>query len=307
MLAHWIRFTLLLELATYGALGAWLHHAHGWTVPVLAPAVLVFALGARFALTCFTCFLGWYNRSPRQPGHELGFVDVLRYLLGEYRALLADNLYYLPWEAIALRPDPPVTPTERIPVVLVHGYLSNRGYFRSLVRWLEARDVGPIFAPNFPVLFASIENFAAELHAQIERVALGCGQPRVILVCHSMGGLAARRYLQDHGERRVARLVTIASPHHGTSLANAGMGLNARQMCRGSDFLRSLDEAETRVKPGIATLSIYTPHDNLVSPQDTSVLSWARNVAVPGLGHVEIITSERTFGVLLEELRRQDN
>ena len=304
MLAHWIRLTLVLELAAYGALGAWLDHLFRWPVPALAAGAVVLALGARFVLTCLTCLLGWAHRSPRQPGHELGPLDVLRYVLGEYRALLTDNLCYLPWESIALRADPPATPTERIPLLLVHGYLSNRGYFRPMVRWLEARDVGPIFVPNFPVLFTSIEDFADALHAQVERITLGCGQPRVVLVCHSMGGLAARRYLQVRGEGRVARLVTIASPHHGTALANAGLGLNARQMCRGCDFLSELDRAESRTKPGIPALSIYTPHDNLVSPQDTSVLSWARNVAIPGVGHIEIIGSERTFGVLLEELQR---
>ena len=303
MLARLVRLSLVLELAACVALGAWLHVAHGWTIPGVAALAVALSLGVRFALVCFTSLLGWLNRSPRSPEHRIGLAGVPRYLLGEYRALVADNLFYLPWESVALRPDPPAAPTDRVPVVLVHGYLSNRGYFRPLVRWLEARGVGPIFAPNFPVVFTSIEHFAQELHTAIERIASGCGQPRVILVCHSMGGLAARRYLQERGEGRIAKLVTIASPHRGTALAAVGMGLNARQMGRGSEFLRGLEEAEARVKPGIATVSIYTPHDNLVSPQDASRLPWARNVAIPGLGHIEIIESERTFTVLLEELR----
>ena len=49
--------------------------------------------------------------------------------------------------------------------------------------------------------------------------------------------------------------------------------------------------------------SIYTPHDNLVAPQDTSRLSWARNIAIPGRGHVDILASERLSAIVLKELR----
>lgn len=304
MLAHWIRLTLLLELAVYSALGAWLHFALEWGVPALAAGAVGLALGGRFALVCFTGFVAWRHCSPRAPEDCIELPGVVRYLVGEYRALLLDNFCYLPWESTVLRPDPPVQPTDRVPVLLVHGYMSNRGYFRPLVRWLEAQGVGPIHVPNFPVLFTSIEHFAAELHQAIERVASGCGQARVIVVCHSMGGLAARHYRQERGEGRIAKLITIASPHHGTALAAAGLGLNARQMCPDCEFLRALEAAEARETPGIATLSIYSPHDNLVSPQDTSRLPWARNIAIPGLGHIDILSSERMFRVLLEELRR---
>ena len=143
----------------------------------------------------------------------------------------------------------------------------------------------------------------AELHAEIERIAAASGRPRVVLVCHSMGGLIARRYLQDHGEARIARLVTIASPHHGTVLSRIGIGQHARQMERASAFLAELARAEAARPPGVPATSIYTVHDNLVSPQDTSRLDWARNVAVGGLGHVSIIAAEAVFALVLEELR----
>jgi predicted alpha/beta hydrolase family esterase len=189
-----------------------------------------------------------------------------------------------------------------VPVVLVHGYLSNRGYFRPMVRWLEARGVAPIFVPSYRSVFSGIEAGAAELHAAIEG-ACAAGEARVILVCHSMGGLLARRYLREHGAGRIARLVTIASPHHGTVLSSWGVGEHARQMRRESEFLRALAREEARDPPRIPVTSIYTVHDNLVSPQDTSRLEWARNVAVAGIGHVGILGHEPVFTLVLEELR----
>ncbi len=302
MLARLIRFSLALELATLVALGVWLHASYDWPAAALVLGALGLMLATRLGLVCLTALLGWVYRSARPPELRMRLSEIPRYLAQEYRALLADNFWYLPWESIALRPDPAPLPTGRVPIVLVHGYLSNRGYFRPLVRWLEAEDAGPVFAPNFPVLFTSIGHFADELHEAIERIASGCGQ-RVILVCHSMGGLAARRYLQVHGEGRIAKLITIASPHHGTALAGAGLGLNARQMGRGSDFLVALETAEAERAPSVAAVSIYSPHDNLVAPQDTSRLAWARNVSVPGLGHVSIIASPRMFPALRDALR----
>jgi hypothetical protein len=118
-----------------------------------------------------------------------------------------------------------------------------------------------------------------------------------------MGGLAAREYLRRHGPGRLAKLITIASPHHGTALARFGVGANATQMRRGSDFLAALARSESERPPSIPAASIFSTHDNLVAPQETSRLPWAKNVALAGLGHIDILGSQRLFAVLLEELR----
>jgi triacylglycerol esterase/lipase EstA (alpha/beta hydrolase family) len=163
--------------------------------------------------------------------------------------------------------------------------------------------VEPVFTPNFRAAFATIEVFAAELDRQIERIAAGTGREKLILVCHSMGGLAARAYLCSHGSARVAKLITIASPHLGTVVALAGAGANARQMHRASRFLEEICANEGERGPQCGVTSIYSPHDNLVAPQETSRLPWAKNIAIPGFGHLDILRSRRLFEVVLEELR----
>lgn len=303
MLARLARLSLALELALYAAIGAWLHSSRGWSVAALVAGVAALGLAARLGLVCLTCVLGWLIGLPRAREHAIGAAGALRLLLGEYRALLADNLFFLPFESLAVRPDRPLAPGGGGPIVLVHGYLSNRGYFRPLVRALEARGVEAILTPDFLSVFATIERFAAELQREVERVSAAAGGRKVVLVCHSMGGLAARHYLAGHGEACVSKLITIASPHHGTALARLGLGANARQMHRGSEFLRALAAAEQAHPRRIPTVSIYSPHDNLVSPQETSRLAWAKNVALPGFGHIHILASRQLLAVLLEELR----
>jgi predicted alpha/beta hydrolase family esterase len=302
MFASLVRLSLALELALYCAIGAWLHLERAWSIAGTAVAAIAFALGVRLALVCFTMFLGWVNRSPRPPQHQIGLAATVRLVLGEYRALLSNNLFYLPWESVALRPDPQPAPSARVPLVLVHGYFGNRGYYRPLVRWLESRGIGPIYVPNFRAAFATIEQFAVGLHEAIERIAAATGQDKVIVVCHSMGGLAARRYVMEHSDARVDRLITIASPHHGTALASLGIGANARQMRRGSEFLRELEAAEARKPRRFPATSIYSTHDNLVAPQETSLLPWAENLALAGLGHIDILESEAMYRSLLEKL-----
>jgi pimeloyl-ACP methyl ester carboxylesterase len=302
MLTRIVWLSLLVELAAWLAIAAWLYASQGLAWPVLATGIVVGALAARFALVCTTTFLARLYRSPRSPAQRLGAGGVVRLVAGEYAALLADNFWYLPFEPLALRRDPPHNARGRTPVVLVHGYLSNRGYWAPLVRWLESRGVTRLYVPTYRAMFSTIERSAAELHAEIERLAAG-GAPRVVLVCHSMGGLLARHYLQEHGGLRIARIVTIASPHHGTVLSRLGVGGHARQMQQGSEFLTGLAAAEASAPPTVPTTSVYSVHDNLVTPQDTSRLPWARNVAVAGVGHVAILSSEPVFALVLEELR----
>ena len=303
MLTLIVRVSLVLELIARIAMAAWLHRSHGWSLPMGVVGAAIGSLAIRLALVCFTCALAWIFRCERSPAQRLGPLGTLRLVLGEWRAMVADNFWYLPFDALAVRADPPFSRGGPTPVLLVHGYMSSRGYWAPLVRWLEERGVTNLHVPNFTSAFSTIERLADELHEEIERIAAGTGHERVVLVCHSMGGLAARLYMRERGEKRVARLITLASPHHGTALAILGLGEHGRQMRRGSAFLDALAESEAARPPAVPTLSIYSVHDNLVAPQDTSRLPWARNVAVAGLGHVALIASGRVHPQLLEEIR----
>jgi triacylglycerol esterase/lipase EstA (alpha/beta hydrolase family) len=302
MLARMLRVSQLLELAACLALAAWWLRGRSDPMVPIAAATAAWFLGVRFLLVCVSSLSGWMHRSIPAPEHRIGAGGVVRMVLAEWRALLAFNLVHLPWERLLLGPEPAARPASHVPVVLVHGYCANRGYFRPLLRRLQARGVGPIFAPNLPPCFTSIERCADVLDVEIERIVAGSGQSRVVLVAHSMGGLMARAYLAHRGASRVARLITIASPHHGTVLARMGWGESARQMRPGSAFLAALERAEGAAGPGVETVSFYSPHDNLVVPQVTSLLPWARNVAMPGFGHIAILDTPAIVALLMPEL-----
>ena len=58
------------------------------------------------------------------------------------------------------------------------------------------------------------------------------------------------------------------------------------------------------VGPGCPALSVYTVHDNLVAPQDSSRLAWARNVAIAGVGHIAMLQDERVHEAVAGEIAR---
>jgi pimeloyl-ACP methyl ester carboxylesterase len=303
MLAPYIRFMLLLELIAYVAIAEWLHFLFGWGYAPLALGAIAAALVGRFAMVCLTTAIGFAARSPVALEHRVGGGGAAARLIREWRSVLSTNLVWFPWERFAVRPDPEPGPGGGIPIILAHGYFSNRGYFGALVRALEADGASPVFTPNLSAAFTTIEAYAEELHREIERIASGTAAPQVILICHSMGGLGARAYLCARGAARVVKLITIASPHAGTVHARFGGGPNARQMHRGSQFLKELCEKEGDKGPACGVTSIYSPHDNLVAPQETSRLPWAKNIAIPGRGHIDILSAPELIRIVLEEAR----
>lgn len=294
MVARLVRRALLLEIAAWTLLAAWLHFARGWPLAGVGVAWVLAPFAARFAFTVFALALGRAWGTPLEPGERLGAPGLLRLVAREYRALLAFNLLDLPFERLRLRPDPEPAPLAAPAVVAIHGYGANRGSLRPLVLMLEAAGLGPVFAPNLPAAGASIEAYAQALEVEVRRVASATGRP-VVIVGHSMGGLGARAYLARHGSREVAALVTLGSPHHGTRTAFLGAGPNARQMRPGSAFLQALEAGERDATPGLPATSIYSLHDDVVMPQATSELAWARNVRLAGEGHLSILDAPQSW------------
>jgi pimeloyl-ACP methyl ester carboxylesterase len=178
---------------------------------------------------------------------------------------------------------------ERVPIVFVHGYMQNRVGFVGLARSLARRGLGPMYGFNYP-WFASIASNARRLDRFVARVCKESGSPAVDLVCHSMGGLVAMEMMRDEAKREklaVRRCVTIATPHAGVMWQGPLLGIGATSLRRGSKLL----VAHAGTKLAVPCLSIYSSHDNVVHPKESSSLSirGGRDVEVAGLAHLAIL------------------
>lgn len=185
-------------------------------------------------------------------------------------------------------------------VVLVHGYVCNRGLWNGWMRRLRSRGV-PFVAINLEPVFGVIDDYLPLLDAAVRRVEQASGLAPVI-VAHSMGGLAVRAWLARHAaDARVAHVITIGTPHHGTWLARFGFSPNARQMRRDSRWLAAL--AATEPPSRASRFTCYYGHcDNIVFPAATATLPGADNRHLAGWAHVEMVSCPEVFSELLVRL-----
>jgi pimeloyl-ACP methyl ester carboxylesterase len=216
-------------------------------------------------------------------------------------------LYPLGTRTEALRPDPPVRrgvqpPAARalfaadplaahIPVLLVHGLVDNRSVFTVMRRSLRRRGFAQVCSWNYSPLLGDAAAGAAELGAHIERICEQTGHDRVHVVGHSLGGLIARYHVQRQGgDRRVASLVTLGTPHQGSLWAHVLPTPLVRQLRPGSPLLRELAEPA----PGCRTpiTAIYSTLDEIVVPTSAGRCDHpdldTRNVLVRGVGHMSL-------------------
>jgi triacylglycerol esterase/lipase EstA (alpha/beta hydrolase family) len=228
----------------------------------------------------------------------------LRLVAEEFRASMLMSNWLMARASAATRIYPD---SEALPVLLLHGYGCNSGYWTHLTPLLDAARISHATVDLEPVA-ASIDDYVPLVERAVAGLCAASGAPQVAIVAHSMGGLVARAWMRSHGRARVARLITLGTPHHGTALARFGLGENAAQMRRGgpgqaeaSAWLRTLDASEDEASRALVT-SFYTHHDNIVAPQTSSVLPGARNVAFGGIGHVALGSNPRVLAEVMREL-----
>lgn len=181
----------------------------------------------------------------------------------------------------------------RTGVVFVHGFMCNRGFWNEWM--LRLRTQGRAFAAvNLEPVFGEIDAHAALVDEAVTRLSRATGRAPV-LVCHSMGGLAARAWWRaSRGAQDIAALVTIGSPHGGTWMGRFSLHENGRQMRLGSDWLRALAESEQR-NPLPRTICWYSNCDNMVFPTATATLPDADNRFVDARPHVALAFEDQVL------------
>jgi triacylglycerol lipase len=185
---------------------------------------------------------------------------------------------------------------EQRTVVLVHGYGGNRTTFLPLSAYLRAHGLRQILAFDYRSS-GGIEHGARALRDFLRRSVRG---GRVDLVCHSLGGLVARVYLEQlGGARRVDRCITLGTPHRGTYNAYWLASRVGRELRPDSALLERLAASGAKASP-VRYTSIVAGADNMVIPRvfaaDGDV------VHIPDVGHLGMLFSPGVFRAVLDRL-----
>lgn len=215
--------------------------------------------------------------------------DFIRAWWGETVATFRTFVLRQPWADSKPMLLPATGTSPRVPVLLVHGYLCNHRVWDDLAPELQAAG-HDVMAINLEPLFVSIDQYGPAIEAAVQGLLQHSGQPKVALVGHSMGGLAIRAWMRQFGDERVARVLTLGTPHAGTRAAKTNITPNGRQMAWGSNWLQGLADAETPDRRALMRIAL-TPQDNIVFPQRAQTLPGITPTVFHGLGHLQLCSA----------------
>lgn len=283
------RLQTAIALSLLAAAAGWLWHTlpqGRWGAALAGLMVLVaghaVVLGLEFLLARHA------NRADAAP--RATALQALRAWWGESHAAPRVFLWQQPFRS---RRWPDLLPPDamgRQGLLLVHGFVCNRGLWNHWLARLHAAGV-PCVAVNLEPVFGSIDDAVPRVEAGVARLEAATGRPPLV-VAHSMGGLAVRRWRAQPGHAaRVRQIVTIGTPHQGTALARLAFSTNGRQMRRGSAWLQRLQDDERRhgSDDTAACTCFYGHCDNIVFPASTATLAGADNRHLAGVAHVHMV------------------
>jgi triacylglycerol lipase len=190
---------------------------------------------------------------------------------------------------VAGRSVDPVSQTNPGPVLLVPGYGGNVDSLQPLAAAVRS-------AGRTVVIVEPVGDGTGDLRQQADHLAevadsarAAAGAASVDVVGYSAGGVVTRLWVRDGGGAEVTRrVVTLGSPHHGTSQAAlgaefaGGCSKACEQLIPDSDLLRRLN-ASDETPAGPLWVTVRSTSDQVVTPVDSAALSGALNIVVQDL------------------------
>jgi len=215
---------------------------------------------------------------------------------------------------VFLRSDPAArtTPSAQLrpgPVLLVPGYGGATGGLHALAERLTAagRDAAVVSLPGDGT--GDLEGSAKALDVAVKAALARTGDRSVDLVGYSAGGIVVRLWVADGHAGEVRRVVTLGSPHHGTSLADLAVSLApgecplaCAQLATNSAVLARLNTGD-ETPAGPTWVSIWTTQDTTVTPPNSARLAGALNLPVQSVcDHAQITHGELPTAPLVQQM-----
>ncbi|MEU4650645.1 esterase/lipase family protein [Nocardia fluminea] len=198
--------------------------------------------------------------------------------------------------ALGVAASPAVAAPAREPILFVHGWRGSAADWDTM--W--GRFLGAGYTADQMARFTydsapSNKDIAVQVKAQADALRARTGAAKVDIVTHSMGGLNSRWYLKNLGGLDVVDdWVSLGGPNHGTDSGNSCFDASCVEMRVGSAFLTELnsgDETPGRVNYG----TWWSPCDEIINPDQSTVLTGAANNQTACLGHIALLSSLAVF------------
>lgn len=304
MIARIHRLTSLTGLLGAVSVAVWLAQAHHWSWPIALLAGALMPLGVHASALAIGFSSAWAAQDTPS-ALRAGPLAWWRAWATELGTSAYSFGLVQPW--LAHRPLPTAVPPDpdRVPVLLIHGFLCNQAVWRPMARRL-ARRGHSVAAVTLTPAFGSIDDYSAQIAGAVNTLRAQAGGSRIAVIGHSMGGLAARAWLRNAGpdaDDSVAAVITLGTPHGGTLQARHARLPNVLQMRRNSDWLQALRADEPAERYRRFTV-IRSWQDNVVIPQGAQTLAGARDIALTGIGHLGLACHPQAMEHVCEALDR---
>lgn len=207
----------------------------------------------------------------------------------------------------------PVAQDEPGPVLLVPGYGGGTNALDVLAARLRqaGRDATVVRLPGDATGDLTAQAGTLEGAVRAARDRTGAGS--VDVIGYSAGGVVARLWAADGGSAVARRILTLGSPHHGSSIAGIAGSLvpgacpqACRQLVPDSALLARLNADET--PDGPLWISIWTTADEIVTPPESARLDGALNIPLQSvcgtsrIGHGLLPTDPAVQALVLSAL-----
>jgi triacylglycerol lipase len=183
-----------------------------------------------------------------------------------------------------------------VPVLLVPGWFDTGRTMAALRIRLVSAGWRPerVATLTFKEPSGGNRGHARELGDSIDALLARTGATRLDIVAHSMGGLATRAYLRERGGSKVRRVAFLATPQRGTLTAYLAFGRGRDDMLPDSPFLAWLN-AGAPVPPGVEAMTVRTPLDTRILPNESATLSGVEDHIVCCPTHAGLVESLEVF------------
>lgn len=169
------------------------------------------------------------------------------------------------------------------PIVFVHGYAGWKSQFDVMINRFK-NDGTPscaLYKFGYSSLTKSNKTSARELKSFINGIRPNHNNRKAKIIAHSNGGLVSRWYrVFEGGSSATSRLVTLGTPHKGTSWAYGCFSPACSEMRYNSSFLQSLNGRGCDV-------SLWSVLDEIIIPYWNAKCGTSRQTS--SVGHLTLM------------------
>jgi len=175
------------------------------------------------------------------------------------------------------------------PIVFVHGFSGWGGQFDNMINRFRNDGVPAcsMYKFGYNSLGASNKTSARNLGNYISNLRPAHNNRQAKIIAHSNGGLVSRWYrVFEGGSTATNRLVTLGTPHYGTSWAYGCFSPACFEMRYNSDFLKSLNGRGCDV-------SLWSDRDEIIIPNSSARCGTSRQTA--NTSHLGLLNNQTVY------------